>query len=90
MSIKGFLIFFHIKSLKLLSEFLLAINSELYAFFRIVPKVVAPSNRGEDDVAEFFLEFMIGMKTLVFYSVAFPSTDIAEYFSHTDNNLIES
>ena len=68
----------------------MTVSGDAYAFFRVVSEVVAPSNRGEDDVAEFFLKFMIGMKTLVFYGIAFPSADIAEYFSHADNNLIES
>ena len=71
-------------------KFFLAISGDSYAFFGVVSEVVAPSNRGEDDIAEFFLEFIFGMKILVFCRIAFPSAEIAEYFPHADNNLIES
>ena len=67
----------------------MTVSGDSHAFFGVVSQVVAPSNRGEDDIAEFFLELVIGMEFHVFCGVAFPSTDIAEYFSHADNNLTE-
>ena len=67
----------------------MTVSGDSYAFFWVVSEIVAPSNRGEDDVAKFFLELVIGMEFYVFCGVAFPLTDIAEYFSHAHDNLSE-
>lgn len=75
--------------LRLFLKFLLALNRQSNALFRIISEIVAPTNCGKNHIAEFFFEFIGIMSAAVFGRVTFPATNVAKSFAEPDNNLFE-
>lgn len=68
-------------------EFFLARDRAFHAFFWVKPKIIAPADRGENNIAELFLQLIVCVRCSILTRVAFIPAQVAEPFAKTYDDL---